>query len=205
VLSAVAMFSGAALVLTVVTRLSLGLTLLCGVACVGLLGRLCWTRVSLAARSVLVEHIRTGLLAGLVGTIAYDLARAVVVLGLSTGYRPFDIFPLFGKAILGETAPAPAVLAAGVIYHYVNGAAFSTGYSILFRRRSFAFGIAWALGLEAAMLLIYPRWLPAEVGRVLGEFEVVSVVGHLAYGTTIGLICQRVPPRGRLRLSGLSR
>jgi hypothetical protein len=86
----------------------------------------------------------------------------------------------------------------GVGYHYLNGLCFAAGYSLLFRGRPFALGIAWAMGLEAAMLLVYPRWLPA-LGRVLGEFTVVSMIGHVAYGTVLGLVAQFAPPLLRRR------
>jgi hypothetical protein len=203
VMAAVAMSSGAALVVTVLTRVSLGLTLLCGAVCVAALGRHSWQRLTPAVRPVAVERIRAGLLAGLVATAAYDLARLVLVEAAGLRIWPFDTFPLFGRAILGDTAPPAAVLAVGVAYHYLNGACFAAAYALLFRRRTFALGVLWALGLEAAMLLVYPRWLPA-LGRVLGEFTVVSLVGHLAYGTTLGLIVQRLPPLGR-RAGGAAR
>ena len=41
------------------------------------------------------------------------------------------------------------------------------------------------------MLLVYPHWLP--LGRVMGEFTIVSVSGHLAYGVTLGVLVQRLP------------
>jgi hypothetical protein len=44
------------------------------------------------------------------------------------------------------------------------------------------------MGLEAAMLAIYPGWLDLEA--VMKEFVAVSVLGHIAYGTTLGMISQ---------------
>jgi hypothetical protein len=45
------------------------------------------------------------------------------------------------------------------------------------------------MGLEAAMLTVYPGWLDLEA--VMEEFVTVSVFGHLAYGTALGIISQR--------------
>jgi hypothetical protein len=199
VLAAAAMASGAALVVTVLTRVSLALTLLCGALSVAALGWQSWRRLPAAARPVLVERLLAGLLAGVPATAAYDLVRLLVVQVGHLDIWPFDTFPLFGQAILGTGLPPAAVLAVGVGYHYLNGACFAAAYSLLFRRRPFVAGIAWAMGLEAAMLLVYPRWLPA-LGRVLGEFTIVSLAGHVAYGTTIGLILQFAP----LRVGGRS-
>jgi hypothetical protein len=199
VLSAAAMFSGAALVVTVFTRVSLALTLLCGSACVAALGRRSFLRLPPAARPIVLERLRTGLLAGVPATAAYDLARLALVEAAGLRFWPFDTLPLFGQAILGTGFPQAAVLAVGTGYHYLNGMFFAAAYAVLFRGRPFAFGVAWALGLEAAMLLVYPRWLPA-LARVLSEFTIVSLTGHLAYGTTLGLIVQLAPALGRRRM-----
>jgi hypothetical protein len=193
VLAAAAMASGAALVVTVLTRVSLGLTLLCGALCVAALGWQTSRRLPAAARPVVVERLLAGLLAGLPATGAYDLVRLLVVRVGHLAIWPFDTLPLFGQAILGPGRPPGIVLAVGVCYHYLNGACFSAAYSLLFRHRLFVAGVAWAMGLEIAMLVVYPRWLPA-LGPVLGEFTVVSLAGHTAFGTVIGLLAQFSPP-----------
>jgi hypothetical protein len=113
VLSAAAMFSGAALVVTV----SLALTLLCGSACVAALGRRSFLRLPPAARPIVLERLRTGLLAGVAATAAYDLARLALVEAAGLRFWPFDTLPLFGQAILGTGFPQAAVLAVGTGYH----------------------------------------------------------------------------------------
>jgi hypothetical protein len=192
------MTSGAALVVTVLTRVSLGLTLLSGAVCVVALLWQSWRRLTPAARLVALERMRTGLLAGIPATGAYDLARLLLVETSGVSIWPFDTFPLFGQAILGTALPPGVTLAVGTGYHYLNGMCFGAAYSVLFRRRLFAFGILWAMGLELAMLAVYPRWLP-QLGRVLGEFTAVSLTGHLAYGTALGLVVQHAPVLGRPR------
>lgn len=191
-LSAAAMGSGAALVVTVITRVSLGLTLACAAVCVGAVGWHTWKRLPDAVHPVLLERVRTGLVAGLPATAAYDVARLALVRATGLRIWPFDTFPLFGQAILGSSAPHSATIIVGTMYHYLNGMCFSVGYSVLFRRRFFLWGVAWAMGLEALMLIVYPRWLPA-LNRVLGEFTAVSLTGHVAFGLTIGLVAQLAP------------
>jgi hypothetical protein len=55
--------------------------------------------------------------------------------------------------------------------------------------RHWAYGVGWALLLELAMLTVYPIWLGLQA--VLAEFTAVLVVGHLAYGSTLGWFSQR--------------
>jgi hypothetical protein len=74
----------------------------------------------------------------------------------------------------------------GLIYHYLNGLMFGVSFGILLARRSWYWGIPWALALEFLMLTIYPGWL--KIGpAMLEEFTIVSACGHLAYGTGLGL------------------
>jgi hypothetical protein len=191
VLAVAAMMSGSALVVTVFTRISLGLTLTLAAVCMGAIGWRTWIGLSPASRPWLWERIRTGALAGIPATVAYDVVRFSVV--KSTGFQlwPFDTFVLFGQAILGTGRSPWLTVAVGTAYHYVNGLCFAVAYSIVFRRRLFLYGVLWGLGLEASMLLVYPNWLP--LGRVMGEFTIVSVSGHIAYGMTLGLLVQRLP------------
>lgn len=71
----------------------------------------------------------------------------------------------------------------GVLYHYVNGTFFAVSFAILFAPRGWWAGILWALGLEVLMLSVYPGWLHPQA---LGELVSISLLGHLAYGTTLG-------------------
>lgn len=62
--------------------------------------------------------------------------------------------------------------------------AFGCAYTVWFGHRRWPWGIAFALGLEAFMLAIYPGWLDL---RTLQEFTTMSVLGHLVYGSVLGL------------------
>jgi hypothetical protein len=74
--------------------------------------------------------------------------------------------------------------------------AFGCAYAVWFGHRPWWWGIGFALGLEACMLAIYPGWLDI---RTLGEFTTMSVVGHLVYGTVLGLGTAALLRRGDRR------
>jgi hypothetical protein len=46
-------------------------------------------------------------------------------------------------------------------------------------------GIIWGLTLEFLQSILYPGWL--GITTVLAEFLVISGLGHIAYGVTLGL------------------
>jgi hypothetical protein len=84
----------------------------------------------------------------------------------------------------------------GSAYHYRNGESFAVAYSFLFGARDWKFAILWALFLEALMFTVYPGWL--NLRGVMAEFTVVSLSGHVVYGTVLGLVV-----RYRIRRYGL--
>ena len=55
--------------------------------------------------------------------------------------------------------------------------------SVVVKRPHPVTGVLWALGLEAAMALLYPSFL---IIKQYGEFLTMSVLGHVCYGLVIG-------------------
>lgn len=102
---------------------------------------------------------------------------------------PYEVWAIFGELIVGDGAPAALRFTVGTTYHVLNGMAFAVAYCFLFGGRHWRWGVGWGLGLEAAMLAIYPGWLALDA--VLVEFTTMSFLGHLAYGGVLGLISQR--------------
>jgi hypothetical protein len=195
VLGVGALFSGAALLTTIVTHAPLSLTLAILFAFVSGVGYWRLRGLTPDQRRVVRQRAATGLLGGVLGVLAYDLTRLAVVTLFNFQIHPFDTFPIFGQLIIGgDKGPAQWVVGTG--YHYLNGVMFAVGLCILLPGRNWLFGVAWALGLEAFTLTFYPGWLHMS-DIVLQEFTVVSMTGHLAYGTTIGLINQLRLGRGR--------
>jgi hypothetical protein len=183
-----ALMSGAALILAIYLHLSLGLLLLLFGLVVGIIITRSAARLPPVMRSHLKDQARTGLWIGCIATLAYDLARFLLVTLLPLRVRPFETFVLFGYAILGDAVARTTALTIGTTYHYLNGIAFAIAYCLILGGQRWLYGVGWALVLEAAMLAVYPGWL--DLRAVMAEFTLVSIVGHLAYGSTLGLLSQ---------------
>jgi len=201
-LAALPLASGAALIVHVLTTLSLGLALLCAGIIVMGVGTLTWMRLPTIARAEIARRARVGLIAGFLATVAYDVSRWLIVTLFHDTFIPFDIFPVFGYAIAGKSLSPTIATTIGIIYHYLNGELFAVAYAILLAPRGWWTGVLWALGLEALMLTIYPGWLhPAP----FEEFVSVSILGHVAYGSVLGGSSRRFLARSRrVRVSGSS-
>jgi hypothetical protein len=150
-------------------------------------------RLDAAGRADLRAVATTGTIAGIAATLAYDLTRFGLVSLFEWSVQPFGAFPRFGEAILGPGAPLPWLLVAGTAFHLTNGIAFGIAYVIFVARPGIRTGILWALILEALMLLVYPQFLGINLP---GEFLPMSLLGHLAYGSALGIVARR---RGRAR------
>lgn len=188
--------SGAALVMAILFGAPLGLLLALVGVFTGITLVLKWRHTATAARPLLQARLVTGLVAGALATGGYDAVRWMVVTLGWMEFWPFDSFPLFGALILGPNAPRIWTQVVGIAYHLMNGVGFAVAYCLLLGGRDWRLGVVWALGLELAMVSLYPSWL--NLDAVLREFTVVSLVGHVTYGAVLGAISQR-------RLTGVRR
>lgn len=184
-------FSG----LAVITNILIGLPLLLAeaalvlapLAAVILLARRTPRPIVLEAWRV----VRAGLLAGSAATIMYDVTRAVLSVLDPSPYSPFEAIRRFGLAILPPESAAPLVMAAGLGIHFLNGSSFGVIYATVAGRHlrnpriAVVSGIAWGLTLEFVQSILYPGWL--GITTVLREFLVISGLGHIVYGATLGL------------------
>lgn len=132
-----------------------------------------------------VRRVQVGIPTGLLATAVYDGSRWLLVQAAGFEASPFAALPLFGQALLTGVEDPTAQLLAGVAFHLLNGVAFGVAYTVWFGLRPFWVGILFALGLEAFMLAVYPGWLDP---RSVAELTQVSLVGHLAYGSALGLL-----------------
>jgi hypothetical protein len=190
-LIALPLSSGAALIAFIVLHIPLGLA----VAGLALPGAAAWAyvipRLSRGERSKLVRNVVRGAIVAPFSIAAYDLTRYGLVAVASMSFQPFHALPLFGQALLGADAPMPVAALAGVAFHVVNGTGFAIAFAVAVDRPSPLRGIAWALGLEALMLLLYPGWLGVSL---TGELLPVSLAGHVAYGGVLGTALARFSP-----------
>lgn len=180
--------SGAALLLHATVDVSLALGLAVLLAGGAALFTYVYRRLDAGLQRAMLERIRVGALAGLIGALAYDAARLGFVTALGLDFKPFAAWPLFGQGLLGTDISTTAAYAAGACFHFANGTLFGVAYALFVRRPAWWSGILWALCLEALMLSLYPSWLDI---KSLGEFTQVSVLGHVVYGSVLGTLTKR--------------
>jgi hypothetical protein len=130
-----------------------------------------------------------GLGSAVAALVAYDVTRLVVAEVANFHVKPFKAFPHFGNGLLGtEGPPTTATWVAGTAFHVVNGLTFGIAYTVAAGRKGVLAGIAFGLGLELVMIGLYPAWLQIPNMR---EFTTMSMLGHVAYGGTLGYLAQR--------------
>jgi hypothetical protein len=134
------------------------------------------------------SRVGTGLRGGLLAVAAYDLTRYGVVAVAALSFQPFHVFRRFGEAIFGPGITDPAATVAGGAFHLANGLGFAVAFALAVPRPNVRLGVAWALCLETLMLLMYPSWLGVSL---TGELLPVSIAGHLAFGSVLGLATRR--------------
>ncbi len=184
--------TGAALLVYVFAGVSLVVGVLGAIVVAGLIGRTLWRRASDAAKRNLLRAVRIGVVAGFFATLAYDLSRYLLIRTVDLTFWPFDIFEIFGQALLGPESTGVATTVLGVFYHAANGIGFAVAYTIWIGDRGVWAGIGFALGLEVLMVTVYPGWLDI---RAYQEFLQVSVFGHVIYGAVLGIIASRMLKR----------
>lgn len=188
------LFSGVALLTNIIAGiwLPLALFVLLGMLSVVLVTAL--RRARRDERAQLLTIAAVGAVSGLTATLCYD----VVKYGLSqfdpSPYNPFEAARVFGTLFLGASAPDAAVHVAGWGFHFLNGTSFGLAYCFLFAREgntslrwALLTGMGWGLFLETFQLTLYPGWLDI---RFYQEFVQISFLGHLVYGSVLGLACR---------------
>lgn len=189
VLGMLATFSGAALVIHIISGFSLRLALLGSAGIVALAVASLWRRVDTTHRERFVRLLWVGAFSGLLATLAYDTSRYVLSLWDNSLYNPFEAIRVFGVLLAGREAAPATVYSAGSAFHLFNGTSFGIGYAFLFGRRGILAGILWGLFLETFQITLYPGWLDIRAYR---EFVQISAFSHVVYGSVLGLLCQRM-------------
>jgi hypothetical protein len=188
------LFSGVALLTHILAQVSLRLALaVAAIVPVAILATN-WRTLLPWQRALLAHRLKTGILAGLFATGAYDLTKFVLSQVESSPYNPFELIRIFGVLLLGAGAAVPAVYLAGAGFHVMNGVCFAVAYWLLFGRYGVKAAILWGLFLEMFQLTLYPGWLHIKFYK---EFLQISAASHLAYGTALGFGCRWLDKRLR--------
>lgn len=154
-----------------------------------IIGSIIWRRVSSEKRAEIKRLIGYGIIAGFLATCLYDLSRFLLIKMTGIQFWPFDIFGIFGKALVGEQATGLWVSILGALFHIANGTTFGIAYTVAFGRRGIWSGLAWAMILELAMVTVYPGWLNV---KALDELISVSMIGHIVYGVVLGYTARKL-------------
>lgn len=189
-----ALFSGVALLTNIIAGFWLPLALLVLVSMLAIVVVTALRRARRDERAQLLTIAATGAACGLVATLSYDAAKYALSQFDPSPYNPFEAARVFGTLFLGESAPPLAVHAIGWTFHFLNGTSFGLAYCFLFAREgqtsirwALLTGMGWGLFLEMFQLTLYPGWLDI---RFYQEFVQISFLGHLVYGSVLGLACR---------------
>jgi hypothetical protein len=136
----------------------------------------------------LFRQIRTGILAGLIGTIGLEIVRET---GFRLGGMPGELPELMGVLLLNRFADGPNVISniAGWSYHFWNGASFGIIYSIIIGKGKIWIGAIFGL-LVGVGFMISPVVVALGVGHFGMDFgwgfPVTVIMAHLAFGAILG-------------------
>ena len=151
--------------------------------------------------------VTIGVASGLIAAGAYDIFRLPFVFAQPWGIdwivpplNLFKVFPAFGSLILGEPSPqrhySLAAHLFGWAYHFSNGVGFGIMYVALIgipQRRHWGWAVLFAMGLEAAMLLMpYPQLFSI---RVTPAFVMITLMAHFIFGVVMGLLTKVLAAR----------
>jgi hypothetical protein len=174
---------GIGLVAYIVAKFSLLLGITLALAVGALAAWIVWRQTPAALRSIIKRRALIGALSGAMATLGYDLTRLVLGKVLGFTFWPFDVFPIFGRLLLGVHSPNWIAWVGGLLFHYCNGIGFAVTFVFLFRRPGVLSGLIWAGILEILMVALYPSWLGVNP---MGEFLSISILGHATYGVLLG-------------------
>lgn len=126
--------------------------------------------------------LSSGLWAGGLATLAYDVARIPVA---HAGIPVFKAISYFGTVLIGVETPTPLSEILGWGYHLTNGISFGLMYAALVRKPRVYSAVIWGLMLEAAMLL-------TPYAEVFGyrrdaKFLAITIGAHAVYGLVLYL------------------
>ena len=145
-----------------------------------------WWWASRTGRDYLAGALTIGFWGGLLGTLAYDLARIPFLLA---GQRVFAPINVYGVWLAEAAISSQWTHALGWAYHFSNGITFGIMYALFMRRRHWLWAIPWALLLETIAVLS-PF---AVIFNLVGNYNALAIayLGHVAYALPLGWLVYR--------------
>jgi hypothetical protein len=162
----------------------------------------------------LSNKLLTGLWAGAIATLALEAIRIPAYAVLH--WLPGDDMIMMPGAFLTGLAPSPmalmqmmqsgmmanmpqsmmmAVMAAGALYHFWNGATLGVAYAVFAGKVKWYYGLVWGFIIHMGMMLA--PWLIMMFGpfglKYDGGYSIftASLLAHLAYGAVLGVLVSR--------------
>jgi hypothetical protein len=144
-------------------------------------------------RRLLLNRLLVGTIGGALGLFAYDVGRWLIQTLFPLEFDAFLPILSFGSLITGDPVTSASASLAGWAYHISNGWTFALVYAMIAGPARWWYGLIWGGMLEVGMLLVYPI-LFSQINYP--PFLVVSIAGHVLYGSVLGLFCQHHAMRG---------
>jgi hypothetical protein len=137
------------------------------------------------------RRLRVGAVAGVIGTLGYDLFRIPFALAGRRLFAPIDSYGLF--LVDGQLSSSWSDTV-GWLFHLSNGVTFGTAYALVMARRHWAWGVLWGLILESAIVLT-----PFRERYNLHDWTAIGIAyaAHIPYGFAVGWMCQHLDEQDR--------
>lgn len=138
---------------------------------------------------VFLHNLKLGLTAGLLATLVYDGVRITAMATNLFSYDAFYAIRVFGSWISHQPRGSAAAIVTGWLYHFWNGLTFGVLFTLTFGRpRTWVYGLVYGIVMEIIMLGLFPVFL--DIKDPTG-FVVISLIGHSAFGATLGALTER--------------
>jgi hypothetical protein len=132
------------------------------------------------------RRLRVGAVAGVIGTLAYDVVRIPFALAGRRLFAPIDSYGMF---LVDDQLSSSWSDTVGWLFHLSNGVTFGTAYALVMARRHWAWGVLWGLILETAIVVT-----PFRERYNLQDWTAIGIAyaAHIPYGFAVGWMCQHL-------------
>ena len=137
------------------------------------------------------RRFRVGAVAGVIGTLGYDVFRIPFAAAGRRLFAPIDSYGLF---LVDDRLSSSFSDTVGWLFHLSNGVTFGTAYALVMARRHWAWGVVWGLMLESAIVLT-----PFRERYHLHDWTAITIAyaAHIPYGYAVGRMSQRLDEQDR--------